>query len=485
MAGFNVVFDGRKRPQHIFHARVAFSQALDFQGTTTAVEALMRNCQTYILARIAGVILLGLAEGTSAEPSSDLKEALQEVRQQNAVLQRQLEQQQRTIDALSKTVSDMQKSTQAKVAQQSIATDDIQNSGKLNSIASASLGKVTLSGEGGVAFFGTGSDGQFPNNEFRLDEARLFLEAPVNENVFFYGELNLATREEPDVQARLGELYVDVENISQLWNGDHQLNARAGRLFIPFGEEYLTRYAIDNPFVSHSVSDLWGVDEGLEIYGRVGPARYTMAVQNGGISDTRDFTKDKSVAGRISVDPTRRLHLSVSGMRTGSLDSHSDALSAMWFGNGFFRSIGSAATTRFGAELAEGDLSITLPHGHVSAFGGYIHYHDNDPIMSNSRSMFYYSVEAVHKVVGKLYGAARFSQILADNGYPIAGDGDFGSYYFGALTRDLWRLSLDLGYRWSDGFVLKAEYTFEGGKTVAGESRDSEDLFALEAAFKF
>jgi hypothetical protein len=446
----------------------------------------MRHCRTNTITLLLGALLLVLTEcRSSAEQTNDLKEALQQLREQNSLLQKQLEQQQRTIEALSKTVSEIQSAARGKTSEGTASQEEAPKPGLVSSTAASVLGKINLSGEGGVAFFHTGREGQFPNGEFRLDEARLFLEAPVTESVFFYGELNLATREEPDVQVRVGELYVDVENISQLWNGDHQLNARAGRFYIPFGEEYMTRYAIDNPFVSHSVSDLWGVDEGLELYGRLGRFSYVAAVQNGGIPDTRDFTPDKSFAGRISFDPTPRVHLSVSGMRTGSIDVSDDQLSALWIGDGFFRSIGSPATTRFGVELAEGDVELRLPHGHLAAHGGYIHYHDNDPAMNNSRDMFYYSVEAVQSIVGKLYGAGRFSQILADKGYPIVGNGDFGQYFFGPLTRDLWRLSLDLGYRWSEGFLLKAEYSFERGSTVDGPGRDGEDLFALEAAFKF
>lgn len=41
------------------------------------------------------------------------------------------------------------------------------------------FGKVNLSAEGGLAFFNTGNDGFSPDSEFRVDEARLFLEAPV------------------------------------------------------------------------------------------------------------------------------------------------------------------------------------------------------------------------------------------------------------------------------------------------------------------
>src|SRR5262249_5228547 len=160
----------------------------------------------------------------------------------------------------------------------------------------------------------------------------------------------------------------------------------------PFGEEYLYRDAIDNPLISRSASDLWGVDEGIELYGALGLVQYVVAVQNGGVSTTHDFDGDKSVAGRISYDPTRWLHLSVSGMRTGNLNANKDRLSELWFANGFFRSLGSTNTTRFHANLVEGDITFRLPRGHIRAFGGYVHYDDDDPNGNNARDVYYYSV---------------------------------------------------------------------------------------------
>jgi hypothetical protein len=215
--------------------------------------------------------------------------------------------------------------------------------------------------------------------------------------------------------------------------------------------------------------------------------RYAAAVQNGGISDVRDFDADKSFSGRLEYDPIRWLHLSVSGMRSGDLNAQQDVLSALWFGNAFFRSIGSSGTTEFHANLVEGDVVVRLPHGRFSAFGGYIRYNDNDPTGSNGRDVYYYSAEVVHEIVAKLYGAARFSQIFANNGFPIAGNAPMGSYFFNpfALTTEIWRLSLGLGYRFSPNLLVKAEYSFERGKLLSGDTREHEDLFALEAAFKF
>jgi opacity protein-like surface antigen len=74
---------------------------------------------------------------------------------------------------------------------------------------------------------------------------------------------------------------------------------------------------------------------------------------------------------------------------------------------------------------------------------------------------------------------------MADQGFPIVGQGDFGDYFFSSLTKDLWRLSLGLGYRFSENLLLKAEYSFERGKEVGGDIRNQEDMFSVQAALKF
>jgi len=85
----------------------------------------------------------------------------------------------------------------------------------------------------------------------------------------------------------------------------------------------------------------------------------------------------------------------------------------------------------------------------------------------------------------KFYAAARFSEMMADQGFPIVGNGNFGDYFFDTLSTELWRLSLGLGYRFSDRLIVKTEYSFERGKEVGGDARDEEDFFGTEAAFRF
>ncbi|SRR5581483_3156849 len=412
------------------------------------------------------------------------------LQQQNEILQQQVRKQQEVIDALSRKVDAIENAN----AHYNRELQDLKDAGadskpEVQTVSTGGegfhIGKVDIAGEGGVAFFESQNHGATRNAEFRIDEARLFLEAPVWKNVSFYTEINLAEREEPDLNVRVGELYLEVEDLSELWGSEHMMSLRLGRFYIPFGEEYQYRFAIDNPLISHSVSDLWGVDEGVEAFGRIGPVQYVLAVQNGGDPTTRDFNSDKAVVGRIGGDPTAWLHVSVSGMRTGELATMGDSLSALWFGNGWIRSVGSPQTTVFHANLVEGDVRVHVKNFALNAAGGYINYGDNDPLMSNDRDVYYYYVEGVQELTRKLYCAARFSQVLARNGFPIVGNGDMATYFMQELTSDYWRLSLGLGYHFSPNLLVKGEYSFNQGQDAEGDRRGHEDQFALEAAFRF
>jgi hypothetical protein len=256
-------------------------------------------------------------------------------------------------------------------------------------------------------------------------------------------------------------------------------------MYLPFGEEYLSRYAIDDPLISHSVSDLWGYGPGVELYGALAKFNYVIAVQNdSGQNGVQDFNGDKAVTGRIGFDPNRHWHFSVSAMRTGNLNVQNDEYSSLWFGNEYLQPIGGPGTTLFHVELAEGDVAFHWSSGHVSAFGGYGRYGDNDPTASDGRNFYYYAVEGVQNLPWKFFAAMRFSQVLSDKGIPVLGLGNYG-IYGDDLTTDLWRLSLGLGYRFSNNLLVKTEYSFENGRDLDGGSRDHEDFVGTEAAFKF
>jgi hypothetical protein len=419
-----------------------------------------------------------------ADEAGDWKPQLEGVIQQNALLQQQVRQQQQTIEVLSNRLSTVEQISTRHDQQIDHLKADPAGAQAGPPTGGFNPGKMRLGLEGGLGVFHSQAEGRYPHTDFRVNEARLYVEAPVWDDVYVLGELNLATPENDGLDAELGELYLDFENVSQLWGCDGMLSVRAGRMNIPFGEEYARRNAIDNPLILNSISDLWGYDAGVELYGKLGRFSYVAAVQNGGVS-VPDYTADKAVTVRLAHDPARWLHVSVSGMRTGSLDVPNENWSALWFGNGWFRSIGGPGTTRFNVNLVEGDVNVSLPRGRIRTFGGYIHYCDNDPAGSNARDMYYYSVEGVVDLTRRFYTAARFSQVFAPDGYPIPGEGNFDDYFNNTLTTELWRLSLGAGYRFGKGLVIKAEYAFERGKEAGGDRRNDEDFIGTEVAFKF
>ncbi len=451
--------------------------------------------------RLAAALLLGAflafhADAQAPTAPLDVQAELRQLREQNSSLQQQLQRQQAMIEELSRRVSGL-----APVAAPLQPTG---GSGMVASGAGAaprpepspatgaggesgfSLGRVHISGEGAVGFFESQHRGQFPNSELRVDEAKLFVEAPVWGEVYFFSELNIITREESSFSLRPGELYLDVEDVSRLWGRERQMNLRLGRIDIPFGEEYQVRDAIDNPLISHSIMDLWGVDEGVELYGTVAGVSYALAVQNGGHDVLRDYNSDKSVTLRVGGDPAPWLHASVSAMRTGALDVRNDKLSELWLGSGFVRPLGGAQTVTFGANVLEGDVRLKLHRTTIKGSGGILTYDDNDPLANNWRRVAYYSVEAEQPVYGRLYAAARWSQVFSGGGFPISGGGNVGLYGFGpAMTTELHRASIGLGYRWNSHLNAKAEYSTERGHARIGRVREFEDFVSAVVAFGF
>jgi hypothetical protein len=293
--------------------------------------------------------------------------------------------------------------------------------------------------------------------------------------------VDLVTREQEESGVNLGELYLQWENMAKHWDLEQLANLRVGQFYTPFGEEYQYRFAIDNPLISHSLSDLWGLGAGVELYGGWKHLSYVIAVQDGGISTLNDMTADKLVVARIGYDPLSWLHFSASAMRTGQLSVTNDVISSEWFGDGLFTSIGGPGTSVFKANLAEFDAQGKWKGGYVRAAGGYAGYDDNDPSGDNHRDIYYYYLEALQHVTGKFYAVARWSQIRAPQGYLIVGD----TATYGLPTSDLWRLSLGLGYEFGDHLVLKAEYMFEQGELSTVGPRNHENMVAADAAFKF
>src|SRR5262245_22167275 len=183
------------------------------------------------------LFVLGVSGVCGGGVDGDTPEQLRQLQKQNELLQQQMRKQQELIAELGRKVNELQKSDQQRKA--SGASTSSTGEAEAPARAAASLGKVHLGGEGAVGFFHSQPQGQFPNSEFRVDEARIFAEAPIWGEVYFFTELNLFTREEGGPTAQVGEMYLDAENLSRLWNRERQVKLRVGRFEILFTEYYL------------------------------------------------------------------------------------------------------------------------------------------------------------------------------------------------------------------------------------------------------
>lgn len=432
-------------------------------------------------------LLACLPGASGADATEELTKQVRELQKQNQLLQEQLRHQQELIDRMGQKLETLEKSSVA-VTNETSAAPPLSDERKSGFALPVLSGNLIVSGEAGFTFLHPGSAAGEPKDQFDVDEARLFLDAKVWNDVYLFTELNVVQREGQDRYFQPGEIYADVEGLLKHWDQEKLLNIRVGRLYIPFGEEYLTRTALDNPLISHSLSDLWGYDEGVEAYGSLGKFRYVAAMQNGSPAPLRHYSVDKALAGRVSYDPTSWLHTSVSAMRTGNLSTQNQGISELWFGGGFIRALGASATTsNFHANLVEGDVQWLGKRHHLKAAGGYVHQDDNNVAVfgADKRDVYYYYLEGLQSITDRLYVAARASQIFAPGGAPLVGNGDFGSYFFRELSTDLWRVSLGVGYRWSSHCILKGEYSFNGGHESDGGPRTGEDLLGAELTVGF
>lgn len=429
------------------------------------------------------VPLICASSGPAAEPDA-VEAELRALRLQNAALKEQVERQQAMIEDFARRHSAVraEPASPAPAVVRPPAPAVARAAVETPSAPVQRLGKLQLTGEGAVAYFGGQRNALFAKDVFRLDEAKLFLEGPLGFNSYLFSEVEIFNRDSFSNALRAGELYLDFESISRLWGREGQMSLRLGRVDIPFGEEYAQRDAIDNPLISHSIADFWGVDEGIEAYGAIGPLQYVAAVQNGGTNYAFDFASSKATTLRLGIDPAPGLHLSLSGFRTGRILHATDTRAEIWFGNDWLRRRAGSAAVSFWADAVGGDVRRTFRQGHIAATAGRIRYRDDDPTRRFNTSATFASLEAVARTSRQLHFGSRLSLMDSEKGFNVPGDGQNPSP---RATEHLWRLSLGTGYQLAPQLLLKGEYSLNRGRWLGGARRENENQIATEAAFKF
>lgn len=429
----------------------------------------------------------GLCQGADLE---SLERELRDLRSQNASLKAQVERQQTLIEDLARRQAELRGDPvrPAKPAEAAplAARDQPVAEPRMAAAPPAppaqKLGKVQLSGHGAIAYFGGQRNADFDKDVLRVDEAKLFLEAPLGGNTYFFSEVDVFNRDSTSNSFRAGELYLDFEGISRAWGNESQMSLRFGRVDIPFGEEYAQRDAVDNPLISHSVADFWGVDEGIEAYGSLGPLQYVAAIQNGGTNTAFDFASSKAATIRLGWDPAPGFHVSASGIRTGRIQQATDSRAEIWFGNDWGRRRTGSNAAHFWLDALQVDARRSFRHGHLAASAGRIRYRDDALPRRFESSADFGSAEGVVKASRQLHFGGRFSLARSPRGFIMPGDGLSSPI---RLSEYLRRLSLGAGYQLTSQLLLKAEYSFNRGRWYGGAPRNQEDQVAAEATFKF
>src|SRR5256885_1728354 len=108
---------------------------------------------TALVCAVVCFICLGGRLVHGAEPEPSVQEQLRQLRQQNERLQRQMQQQQELIESLSRKVSGLESGGQRQAGQPLANAATSEEPVASTSAKPFGLGKINLSGEGGLAFF--------------------------------------------------------------------------------------------------------------------------------------------------------------------------------------------------------------------------------------------------------------------------------------------------------------------------------------------
>jgi hypothetical protein len=189
---------------------------------------------------------------------------------------------------------------------------------------------VAISGYGAFTYLDTGGTGTTEDGSFLVREMSLFFDAQVWERTFLFTEIWIR-RYQFGNGFSTGELYLQFTDLLAGDDGDG-IGVKVGRFEIPFGEDYLRWDANETPFISFAAADPYGIDEGVQVYGGLGPVDWITAVTNGAEGSGMDDGQGKLFATKLYGDAFRDLYLSGSALTTGDTEVSAFRLSGNTLG---------------------------------------------------------------------------------------------------------------------------------------------------------
>ena len=383
--------------------------------------------------------------------------------------------------------------------------------------------RVRISGSSDLTWLHGQDYGPFSHVGASIYDLRLFLDADLARDVQmgdakllrdagFGFEWNITRN--GTLFNNLGEVYVDLRGLAdQDW-----LNVQFGRFQIPFGENYLrfSRGKYADPFIALSAPPPWFWDEGVKVWGKLfeGKASYNFSITDGENAASALPNGSEQLSLKLAVDPWEWLHLSVSGLRTGTLGSDtSPAFASLWFGEMIPRAFGAT----FGAPVQSFDHGQPIPPGPnklngITVIGGDAIFKLEDVRLWLSygganidstggslydRNLIYWLAEALFQLrmisprLAPAYFAFRASGLGTyshDEGYLL----DYRDGGIGYNMSELDTYALVLGLPLSDFITLKTQYAFQRIALVRGvtdqnikEAANHPDFFGMELSVHF
>ena len=348
---------------------------------------------------------------------------------------------------------------------------------------------LEFSGYGAFTYLDTGGTGTNPGGSFLVKEASLFLNAQLTDHAFVYLETWL-TRYLLDYgnEYWIGELYLQMTGIGAR-DTQPGVGFKFGRIDIPFGEDYLAQDAIDNPLITLSAADPYGIDEGVLAYGSFGATHWVAALTNGNVETGADDGSSKLVAGKVYGDVTPDVYLSASALNTGETE-----MSAFKVGHLFLAPVGT-----FGASTAgtSPNTSVDSTLWELDAkFGGertlgmalqggqaYLNDHDD----AFDRTLTWWQIQPRVRIASDVELVARYSEVGtydSEEGYILSGkitaDGDALGYDASVMRR----ASLGVLWSWQPNIAFKAELGHDWFELIDGSPFDTDNDERLFFAFE-
>ncbi len=354
---------------------------------------------------------------------------------------------------------------------------------------------IEVSGFGAFSYLDTGSAGARPHGGFLLQEASIFLDAQAWEQADVHFDIQAAPLGVgASEQVGIGELYGNLKNLWTNPDGDH-IGLKAGRFYVPFGEEYTWTRAPDNPLLSNSAPDPYGLAQGVQLYGSWGKLGWIAALSDGAEELDAGDHLAKALNLKVWGEPAGSVHLSASFMLNGKTDK-----SALEFGGSNLQpvgadgssSAGASPSTEIRAQLGELDAKLRLRSDAslALAFGaGKV----DDAVDTFDRNLKWFRFEPRCDLSESVFAVLRVSEIGtydAARGYHF--DGEIlaeGNDAFGYDTKRFQRLSLGLGWKINPHALAKIEVGRDRFWVISSSpisaSADDRTFFGSELVLSF